>query len=32
MLQLGGNPSRLAAMLSGSAHATVFSRLFARTN
>jgi ABC-type nitrate/sulfonate/bicarbonate transport system substrate-binding protein len=29
MLQLGGNPSRLAAMLSGTAHATVFSEPFA---
>jgi ABC-type nitrate/sulfonate/bicarbonate transport system substrate-binding protein len=29
MLQLGGNPSRLAAMLSGAAHATVFSEPFA---
>src|SRR5918992_3544423 len=29
MLQLGGNPSRLAAMTSGSAHATVFSEPFA---
>ncbi len=29
MLQLGGNPSRLAAMLSGSAQATVFSEPFA---
>src|SRR5262245_43367326 len=30
MLQLGGNPSRLAAMISGTAHATVFSEPFAR--
>ena len=29
MLQLGGNPSRLAAMLSGTTHATVFSEPFA---
>ncbi|HXF74595.1 MAG TPA: ABC transporter substrate-binding protein [Methylomirabilota bacterium] len=29
MLQLGGNPSRLAAMISGTAHATVFSEPFA---
>jgi ABC-type nitrate/sulfonate/bicarbonate transport system substrate-binding protein len=29
MLQLGGNPSRLAAMLSGTAQATVFSEPFA---
>jgi ABC-type nitrate/sulfonate/bicarbonate transport system substrate-binding protein len=29
MLQLGGNPSRLAAMTSGTAHATVFSEPFA---
>jgi len=29
MLQLGGNPSRLAAMLSGTVHATVFSEPFA---
>ncbi len=30
MLQLGGNPSRLAALISGTAHATVFSEPFAR--
>lgn len=29
MLQLGGNPSRLAAMMSGTAHATMFSEPFA---
>ena len=29
MLQLGGNPSRLAAMISGTTHATVFSEPFA---
>ena len=29
MLQLGGNPSRLAALISGTAHATVFSEPFA---
>jgi NitT/TauT family transport system substrate-binding protein len=29
MLQLGGNPSRLAALTSGTAHATVFSEPFA---
>jgi len=29
MLQLGGNPSRLAAMMTGTAHATVFSEPFA---
>ena len=29
MLQLGGNPSRLAAMTTGTAHATVFSEPFA---
>jgi ABC-type nitrate/sulfonate/bicarbonate transport system substrate-binding protein len=29
MLQLGGNPSRLAALISGTTHATVFSEPFA---